>query len=128
MSSTISNEPGSATATAASSVKLREYAEPTQSGALFFRKQLIAPVECSAESLVPGQSSAPAARQNVEAVVEMRRQVPQSKDADPRRCQLERQRNAVQPPTNLQNCRHVCIGNAEPIHCRPRTLVEQLDS
>jgi hypothetical protein len=72
---------------------------------------------------VPRQSRAPAARQNMEAIVEMRRQIPKAKDADSRRSQLKRKRNTVQPATNLQNCRHVPIGDTESIHCRSRTLL-----
>ena len=103
-----------------------EHAEPAQDRALFFREQLIAPVQRSAERLVPGQSSAPAGRQKPEAIVEMRRQVPHTKDADTRRCQLERERDTVEPATNLQSRRHVRIGEGEPIHRRHRALVEQL--
>ena len=52
---------------------------------------------------------------------------PDTEDVDARRCQLERQRNAVEPATNLQNRRHVRIGKGEPIHGRHGALVEQLD-
>jgi len=59
---------------------------------------------------MPGQSGAPAGRQKPEAIVEMRRQVAYAKGVDARRCQFERQRDAVEPATNLQNRRHVRIG------------------
>ena len=67
-----------------------KYAEPAQHCALFFREQLIAPVERGAERLMARQSGAPASRQKPEAVIQVRRQVPHTKDADACRCQLER--------------------------------------
>ena len=101
-----------------------EYAEPTQDRSLFFREQLIAPVERSAEGLVSGQSGSPAGRQKPEAIVEMRRQVPHTKDADTRRCQFERQRDAVEPATNFQHGRDIGIGEGEPVHGCDSALVE----
>jgi len=55
------------------------------------------------------QSSATAARQNVETVIEVCRQLANSEDANSCRCQFQRQRNAVEPATYLKNSRHVGI-------------------
>ena len=101
-----------------------EDAQPTQYRALCFRKQLIAPVERCTERLMPRQSRSPAARQKPEAVVEMRRQLPHAKDANAGCCQFQRQRDAVEPATNLQSRRYIGVAEREPIHTRGGTLVE----
>ena|SRR5215831_16496595 len=61
-------------------------------------------------------------------VEEFVRQVANSEHVNSRRGQLERQRNAVEPATNLQNRRHIIIAKGEAICSRYRTLVKQLDS
>ena len=57
----------------------------------------------------------------------MRRQILDTEDADARRCQFERQRDPIEPATNLQNCRHVRIGKAKPIRGRHGALDKQLN-
>ena len=105
-----------------------KYTEPAQHGALGIWEQLIAPVERGAERLVAGQSGAPASRQKPEPVIQVRRQIPHTKDADACRRQLERQRNTVEPATNLQDRRHVGLAHNELIHRRGGAFVEQLYS
>ena len=74
------------------------------------------------------QSSATAARQNVETVIEVCRQLANSEDANSCRCQFQRQRNAVEPATYLKNSRHVGIREGEAIRGRHCALVKQLDT
>ena len=73
------------------------------------------------------QGGAPAARQNPKSVVEVVRQFPHAEDIDARRRQLERQRQAVEPATNLQTRRHVGIVEDEALRGRHGTLAEQLN-
>ena len=103
-----------------------KHTESAQRRALFFQEQLIAPIERGAERLMAGQCGAPARRQKLEAIIQMRRQVPHPEDADACRCQLERQRNPVEAATNLQDRRHVGLAHLELVHRRGGAFVEQL--
>jgi hypothetical protein len=76
---------------------------------------------------MPRQGGAPAARQNPKPIVEVVRQFPHAEDIDARRRQLERQRNAVKPAANFQNCRHFGVIEDEAVRGRHSALVEQLD-
>ena len=128
MWSTISDEPGSAvTAMPASSENSpANTLKSAQHRALFFREQLIAPVERSAERLVPGQRGPSAARQEPEPIVQMRRQVPHTKT--PTRAAASSSASGI-PSSRRQISRTAgtsASAEHELVHRRRGAFVEQL--
>ena len=90
-------------------------------------QQLVAPVDRSAQRLLPLRAIAAAAGEKIQPVAQARQHRLGSEDVDPRRGQLDRQGEAVQPRADLRNGGRILVGDAEVrLDCH-RPLDEQGD-
>ena len=80
-----------------------KYAELPQDPRFGLRKQVVAPVERRAQRLLPRQRRSPAGRQEFEPVVQKCRDLRRTEHHRARRGELDRERNAVQPPADGRN-------------------------
>src|SRR5262249_53165413 len=85
----------------------REDRETPEDGALAGREERVAPFERRAQRLMPAQHDARTGRQQLEALVEARSQSLDAEQRQPRGCELDRERNAVEAPANLDHRRQI---------------------
>ena len=86
-----------------------EYRQAPQDHPLGLAQQLVAPVERRPQRLVARQGGAPAAGQDPEAIVEVCGDLLNSEHGGARRRQLDRQRDAVEPPADRRD--HRCTAS-----------------
>jgi hypothetical protein len=84
----------------------------------------VAPLDRRAQGLLPRQRCPAAARQQPQPVVQPRRHLLGRQRRHPRRRQLDRQRDAVQPPADLRHRRRVLGGEGEVRPGRGRALTK----
>ncbi len=87
-----------------------KHAEAAEHGLLVGGQQPVAPVECGAQRLVTPKLHARAAAQHVEHLVEPRVQAMHTEQRYACRGQLDDERDAVQPPADVDDDRHVVVG------------------
>src|SRR5271166_6960459 len=98
-----------------------------QDRALGLGEQLVAPIERRPQCLLPRQSRPPATGEQVETIIEPRRELLDTKGCGARRGKLDRQWHAVKPPTNGgDRVRNVSVGRETWLR-RLRALDEQLN-
>ena len=90
-----------------------EHRQPPQQRPLRLGEQVVAPVDQRPQRLLAGQRRAAAAGQQPEAVVQPRRDLLHRQRLHPRRRQLDRQRDAVQPLADLRHGRRVLLRECE---------------
>ena len=73
----------------------------------------MAPVEGGTKRLLPLGCVAPAAGQELEPVAEPLQQRRRGQELRPRGCQLDRERQPVEPPAQLGDCRRVLLAHDE---------------
>jgi hypothetical protein len=78
-----------------------EHGEPPEQHALVGAEQLVAPGECRRERPLPRKRRAAARAEHAERVAQPLQNLLWREHADPRRPQLERERHAVEPDTEL---------------------------
>ena len=88
-------------------------------------QQVVTPVDRRPQPLLAGQGRPAPARQQPEAVVQARGNLLGRQQADPRRRQFNRQRDAIQPGTELHDGGRVRAGNGEAGLDRLSALGEQ---
>ena len=102
------------TCSAAVSVKpLEEHCQPTENHALVLVQQVVAPVEGRPQGLVAARGPARATDQHRENVVETLGQLAERQHPHLGRGQLDRQRQAVEPPAYLHDGQGVVVGKPE---------------
>ena len=102
-----------------------EHRERGEEGPLRRPQQLKAPVHGGPQRLLAGQRRAAALGQQAEAVLQPGQQLPRRQHAHPRRRQLDGQRDAVQPGTDLGHGRRVLGRHLERGLHRHRTVAEE---
>ncbi len=106
-----------------------EHAEPLEQRALQGIEHLVGPLDGAPQRLVAFRSAAPAAGEQVEALVETlveaRGDVGRRHQCDPRRRELERERDAVEAPADLADLRGVRRIDREPGLHGAGALLEQ---
>ena len=80
---------------------------------LLLGKQVVAPIDQRAHRLLARQRGAAAAGQHAKTLVEFLRQLSGRENLYPRRRQLDRQRDAVEPPADLRDDRRALVGQLE---------------
>ena len=104
-----------------------EDAEPPEHGLLVRRQQAVAPFQRRAQRLMPAQHDARARSEHVEAFVEARAQAFDAEQRHPRRGEFDRERNAVQPPADLDDRRRMRGRQREVRIDRLRARDEEFD-
>ena len=102
-----------------------EDAEPAQDAPAPAVEEVVAPVDRRGQGLLPGQRGPRAAGEQPEAVVEVARRSARRSAPAAGRGQLERQRDAVEPPADLGDRRRLSSVTANDGPRPPRPLDEQ---
>ena len=90
-----------------------EDAEAAEHRLLVGRQQAVAPFERGAQRLVAAQRQARAAGQHAKALVEPRAQAVDAEQRHARRRQLDGQRDAVEPPADVDHAARLCVTERE---------------
>ena len=103
-----------------------EHGQPAQEQALRLAQQVIAPVQRRAERLLARQGSAATAGQQAKAVVEPRPQLVERQRRESCGCQLDGERQAIQPPADPRNYIRLTVGWHKPRTYHAGPLHKQL--
>ena len=104
----------------------REYGHPPGDQPLVFAQEIPAPVDDGAQRLLAGQRGAAASRKQPEAVVEARGDLGNGQRAQPRSRELDRERQAVEAPADLDDAAHVRCVDRESRRSGGRAIREEL--
>ena len=104
-----------------------EYRQAREEGLLLLVQQVVRPVDQRPQRLLARLQRAVPAGQDLVAVVEPLVDVGDRERAHPRRCQLQRQRNALEPRHQLGDRRGLALGERESGLVELGALDEELD-
>ena len=105
----------------------REDAEPAEEHPLRLSEQVVAPVDGCPEGLLAGQRCPASSREDPKAILESGEQVFGGEHLDPRRGELDRQRHAIEPATDVADHLGVVVGQDEARSLGLGAVAEQLD-
>ena len=104
-----------------------EHREASEELAVGLLEHVVAPRDRAAQGLLPSRKVARARRQQPEPIAQPAEHRLGSQDPDPRRGELDRQRQAVEADADLGDRRRVLVRDLEPGPHRPSALDEQRD-
>ena len=105
----------------------REHCQPAEDHPLVVVQQVVAPVEGRPQGLVPARGRARAADQHREDVVQTLGQLADGQHPHLGRGQLDRQRQAVEPPAYLHTAGALLVGKPERRKHQLRAVLEEPD-
>src|SRR5262249_61710462 len=103
-----------------------ENTQATEDHAQGFRKQLMAPVLCGTQRLMPRQGRPAAAREQPQTIIETLRNSTHAEGVDATRRHLDGERNPVEFAADVGNDRRVRITQIKTIETGRRALDEKL--
>jgi hypothetical protein len=101
--------------------------EPAQQLALWFRKELITPVEGRAQRLVPRRCPSTSANQESKTIVQPGRELLSAQQLEPCGCQLNREWDTVELTADVRDNRYIWFRETKVGRGRTRTIDEQTD-
>ncbi len=103
----------------------REYPDTPEDGLLGVVEQVVAPLQRSAQGLVPAQGGARTPSEQLEARIELVAHGAQAERGYSCRCQLDGERQAVEPAADVDDERHALVVQREMRVHRPHAGLEQ---